>query len=232
MHAFPGRLVQRWPRTGRSSDPLQMRARRLCFRPKAQIDPRELESGLQMRIRARADQLACPPELSRLPTPRPRMQGSAHLARQAGRASLRLLQDASCSGHRQTNGIIADDAIQQVCAQRCARHFCSRLERCCCAWPTHGDGSRHRASCCVSVLALPPFWHVPPARATRISTPPPPLLLPPCSARAAAARSFPPRLQLLLLRSSAPARSSSVARTLRHGFDSSIRSRRSEKTRA
>ena len=84
LRAFPGRLVQRWPRTRRSSDPLQMRARRLYFRPKAQIDPRELESGVGMLIRSRADELVCPPRPSLLATPRPRMHGSAHLARRVG----------------------------------------------------------------------------------------------------------------------------------------------------
>ena len=33
MHVFSGRSVQRWPRTRRSSDPLQMRPRRLYFQP-------------------------------------------------------------------------------------------------------------------------------------------------------------------------------------------------------
>jgi hypothetical protein len=137
MHAFSGRSVQRWPRTRRSSDPLQMRARRLCFRPKAQIDPRELESGVGMLIRSRADELACPPRPSLLATPRPRMHGSAHLARRAGWTSLQLLQSTLRGSHRQVNWIHAMGAIQQVSAQRCLRHFCSRLERCCCAWFVH-----------------------------------------------------------------------------------------------
>ncbi len=222
--------MQRWPRTGRSRDPLQMRPRRLYFRPKEQIDPRELESGVGIRIRSRAGELDCPAAPSRPATPRPCMRGSARLAWQAGQASSRLLQSASRSSHRQTNGTHAGDAIQQVSAQCCLQHFCSRPTRRCCAWPVHCGGSRRQLLRCVSVPVQPPFWYVPPARATRISAPAPPLLLPPCSARTDAARSVPPPLQPLVLRSPAPARSSSIARTRRHESDSSIRSRRSVET--
>jgi hypothetical protein len=90
LHVFSGRSVQRWPRTRRSSDPLQMRASGPYFRPKAQIHHRELESGVGMRVRSRPDASAAPAAPSSATTPRPCMRGSAHLARQAGCALLQL----------------------------------------------------------------------------------------------------------------------------------------------
>ena len=91
LHVFSGRSVQRWPRTRRSSDPLQMRASGPYFRPKAQIHHRELESGVGMRVRSRPDASAAPAAPSSATTPRPCMRGSAHLARQAGCAHLQQL---------------------------------------------------------------------------------------------------------------------------------------------
>jgi hypothetical protein len=126
LRVFPGRSVQRWPRTRRSRDPLQMRARRLCFRPKGQIDPRELESSVGMHIRSCPAELIRPPARFSTATPRPRMQGSAHLAWLGAGVPSRRLVPAPSESHRRTEQIIVGEAIQQVRACYCSRPFCSR----------------------------------------------------------------------------------------------------------
>ena len=104
-----------------------MRARRLCFRPKVQIDPRELESGVGMHIRSCPAELIRPPARFSTATPRPRMQGLAHLAWLGAGVPSRRLVPAPSKCHRQTEQIIVGEAIQQVSARCCSRPFCSRL---------------------------------------------------------------------------------------------------------
>jgi len=70
LRVFSGQSVQRWPRTRRSSDPLQIRASGPYFLPKAQIDHRELESGVGIRVRSRSDALATPAARSSATIPR------------------------------------------------------------------------------------------------------------------------------------------------------------------
>jgi hypothetical protein len=152
LRAFPGRLVQRWPRTRRSSDPLQMRASRLYFRPKAQIDPRELVSGVGMHVRSRADDLVCPPAPFWPTAAPPHEQAAARRAWLVSGARPQQLVPARARNIRQTEHIVVREAVQQVSAHCCLQPLCSRLR----AASSHAPppASAHIVMCRATCLCL------------------------------------------------------------------------------
>jgi hypothetical protein len=166
MHVFSGRSVQRWPRTRRSSDPLQMRPSGPHFLPKAQIDHRELESGVEIRVRSRPGELAGAAAAFSTSALRPCRLRPEHLARQAGHVQPVALRPTDAAGHRQTTRTTVGEAVLQVSMHYCITPCSPRLRCFCCASTAH-DGRSHRCGlCCVFVLLQPPFPHLSRAVAT------------------------------------------------------------------
>jgi len=133
MPAFSGQSVQRWPRTRRSSDPLQQRGRRLHLPPEAVVSHRDLESAVGIRVRTRPGRVADASAPFSTSTPHLGTAGPAHSARAAGDAQPATLMPANALGLRQTTHTSVGAAMPQVSTRFCLQPMLSRLRCLCCA---------------------------------------------------------------------------------------------------
>jgi len=131
LHVFSGRSVQRWPRTRRSSDPLQQRSRRLYFQPQAVLSHGEFESGVGIRVRSRPDELAGAAAASSTSAARPCRMRSEHLPGQAGCVRAVALMPANIVGHRQVTYTTVGEAVLQVSVRDCVSPLSSRMHCSC-----------------------------------------------------------------------------------------------------
>ena len=154
MHVFPGRFVQRWSRTRRSSDPLQQRPRRLHFQPQGVVLHRELESGVGIRVRSRSAAAAAASAPFTTSSPRPCSACCKRQARQAGYVQIVALMPSNAVGHRQKARIMVGNASLQVSAPFCSMLLLSRLRCSACCSPIARAGCSRRCGLCVSVLFL------------------------------------------------------------------------------
>ena len=126
LRVFSGQSVQRWPRTRRSSDPLQIRASGPYFLPKAQIDHLELESGVGIRVRSRSDALATPAARSSATIPRLCMRCACGYRRTSlGRLDVLFCSYCCPPTHRFTVGCSRSWRAKR--SNRSCEHLCFQL---------------------------------------------------------------------------------------------------------